>query len=345
MGINIDFARNLIKSNFISLRRPYKLTLSITDKCNSKCLRCGIWKTKKKEEMSTEKIRKFFSTNSYFNWIDITGGEIFLRDDLVEIFKIIKETQKKIYFIHFPTNGILTEKIVAEVKNIIDLNFPKFIVSISLDGLPETNDRLRGVRGDWGLAVRTYEELRKLRSKRFDCYLGMTLSLENCGEIEELYELLKQRIPGFERRDLHFNIAHESEHYYRNIGLIPGDLRKVVKTMNRYLKKRGPVLNPVGMIEGNYQKLAEKYIFTGKTPIRCRSGELSVFVDPQGDVYPCSMWNRKLGNLKENNFSLLKILGKDRSFTDEIKKGKCSQCWTPCEAYQTILGNLICWCR
>lgn len=206
----------ILQSNFQRLPYPYKLTFAITYRCNSRCTICSIWKKPHLPEMTLDEIRKFFTANPYFRWVNLTGGEVFLRSDLVEIIKIILDTQKNLYFLNFPTNGIMTKRIVEQVQKILLLNPPHFIVSISLDGPQKTHDTLRGIKGNWEKAVKTYTELKKLRSSHFDTYFGMTLSHYNNGLIEQTYEELKTAIPTLKRSDIHFNIAHHSSHYYGN---------------------------------------------------------------------------------------------------------------------------------
>jgi len=50
-----------------------------------------------------------------------------------------------------------------------------------------------------------------------------------------------------------------------------------------------------------------------------------------------------MGNLREYNYDLLKILKSENSvlLNKKIRNGKCPHCWTPCEAYQNILSNLF----
>jgi len=75
----------------------------------------------------------------------------------------------------------------------------------------------------------------------------------------------------------------------------------------------------------------------------CKALSVSCFIDPYGTIYPCTIFNKKLGNLRQANYNLKKIWNSKKSAEVRklIKENKCPGCWTPCEAYQTILGNLI----
>ena len=98
----------------------------------------------------------------------------------------------------------------------------------------------------------------------------------------------------------------------------------------------------VDFLEHKYLKFAEDWVKTGKSPLPCKALNSSCFIDAQGNVYPCLIWSKKIGNVKDFDYDLKKIWQ-----LDEAKKAqkmaqnlKCPQCWTPCEAYQTILGNI-----
>lgn len=329
-----------LMSNFLRLRKPYKLTLAVTNKCNSRCLRCGIWKSGIENEWFLTDYEKLFKENGYFSWIDITGGEVFLRKDLLEIVKLIKKYERKLYLLHIPTNGIETTSIVKTVSEIIKIGFSKFIMTVSLDGLPVTHNRLRGVDNNWVKAVETYKQLKKMRDKNFDCFLGMTISGENVTDIKELIALLKKEILDFKESDLHFNIAHISDNYYKNCDFEFGDRKKVARELKKYFDEKKYYLNPLSFLEMVYQKGVSFFLIKNKSNVKCRSAEVSVFINNKGEVYPCSMWNKKMGSLKDNNYSIIKILNKNKLLISEIRAGKCGSCWTPCEAYQSILGNL-----
>ena len=65
-------------------------------------------------------------------------------------------------------------------------------------------------------------------------------------------------------------------------------------------------------------------------------------MDPTGNVHPCSMWDRPLGNIRDHDYDLGKIWNAPASLeaVREIREKRCPHCWTPCEAYQSLLGNL-----
>lgn len=332
-------AKNVFLSNFKRLKFPYKLTLILTYKCNSRCKLCNIWKKKIKEELTLDEITRFFKRSNKFYWINLGGGEIFLRRDLVKIIEVITKYCKRLYLLHFATNGLLTNFILKQTKKIKELLKSKLIISVSLDGPTKLHDKLRGVNGSWKKAVLTFK---KLRGAGIETYFGMTLSNYNVDKFDEMFSEIKKEIPLITYNDFHVNIAHSSDHYYGNKKFRLNE-EKIIKFIDRFIKLRKFPISNVSFLEKKYLKNIKNYFTNGKSPIKCTALNSSCFIDPYGDLYPCSIYNKKLGNIKKFNFNLnamwnLRWINK---LQKEIYKGKCPGCWTPCEAYPSILGNLV----
>jgi MoaA/NifB/PqqE/SkfB family radical SAM enzyme len=335
------FSKNILLSAVGRLKHPYKLTFAITNKCNLRCKTCHIWKKKPVDELSFEEIDKFFSVNNFFNWIDITGGEIFLRKDLLDITKSIKKNIKNLVMLHYPTNGFLSDKIVEISEKITSLNFNNLVITVSLDGKKEIHNEIRGNEKSFDRCIETYKELKK--NKSLKVYIGCTLSPFNINHFKDFFSELKDYVPDLKYSDIHLNIYHYSENLYSNEPM-SFDKQKTIDLIGGFMKKKGfTVLNPISFLEYTYMKNIKKYLPDNQTPYSCKSGSISCFIDPTGNVYPCTGYNVVLGNLRKEEFDILKILSNEKSvlLNEKISSGKCPQCWTPCEAYQNILSNLF----
>lgn len=339
----INLVGKIFFSNFKRLVFPYKLTLAVTYSCNSKCRLCHIWKLEPKKEISLKEIKEFFQKNNYFSWVDLTGGEPFLRKDLAEICESIIDSCPNLYLLHMPTNGLLPEKIEEKIKEILTFKPYRFIVSIALDGPKPLHNQLRGIDDSWQKAVETYQKLKKIKQKNFEVYFGMTLSGFNYNLIEKTYQELKKEIKDLRRIDLHFNIAHQSFYYNNNLKTDLKVNKKIISELEVFKAKKRQVISGVNFLESRYQSLIRIYLKTRKSPLFCQSLRASLFIDPFGGIYPCSMWQEKIANLEDINYDLRNIWQSDKVYKlrDKIKNKNCPGCWTPCEAYQTILGNLL----
>ena len=334
-------------SNFNYLQYPYKLNFSITYQCNGRCKNCEIWKkyidnpNKLKEELKLSEIEKIFEKYSLFSWVSLTGGEPFLRNDVIKIVETIKEKSKNFYLLNIPTNGLLTDKTVKSVEKISDI-VPRIIVTVSIDGLEDIHDKLRG-KGNWRKAFRTYKKLKELseKKKNLGVYIGYTLSPFNINSNSLFFEKIDEL--GISYDDIHLNLFHKTD-YYGNLNLSYNrdDFRKKAsKELENIISKKSIKLSEVSYLERKYIKLLLKYIRNNKTPLSCKAHQASIFIDPYGNVYPCITFKKNLGNLRKYNYDLKKIISNSIHIRKDIEKLKCPNCWTPCEAYQTILGNFF----
>ena len=68
----------------------------------------------------------------------------------------------------------------------------------------------------------------------------------------------------------------------------------------------------------------------------------SCFIDAYWNLFPCSIWDEKVGNLRESGFDLggLWESARRKELRKNVADENCPHCWTPCEAYPTLLGNL-----
>jgi radical SAM protein with 4Fe4S-binding SPASM domain len=98
----------------------------------------------------------------------------------------------------------------------------------------------------------------------------------------------------------------------------------------------------VGFLENRYQGLVASYYETGKSPLPCTALSSSCFVDAYWNLFACSIWDAKIGNLRESNFDLGALWETEtrKKRRQDVADENCPHCWTPCEAYPTLLGNL-----
>ncbi len=338
----VALAKNIAISNFIRVPFPYKLTFAITYRCNYRCKTCNIWQRKPKNELSFEEIRRFFTRSNKFSWIHLTGGEIFLRKDLLDVVEVIMEKCPNILLLNFPTNGFLTDRIVSTVEKIAALNPPKIFITISMDGDEVLNDEIRGIKGGWKRQIETFKQLHSIPG--VDVAFGMTLSTYNAGKFEQTFETAKRECEWMTYDDFHVNIYHTS-YYYGNqdLALSKQENEHLIQEVNTYRSLRRLKLHPISYLEYSYLKHVDKYVRSGKTPIRCHALRSSCFLDPVGNVYPCSMYDRVIANVRDYEYDISRIwqLDDTKKVQQEIWDFQCPQCWTPCEAYQSIFGDFL----
>ena len=337
-------AARAAEANFRRPDFPFKLTFCITFWCNYKCQTCNIWQMQPRDELKLEEIQEFFRRSPRFLWVDLTGGEVWLRKDFVQVCEAVLTNCPNLVLLHFPTNGYLTDKIVAGVKEIRKMSDQKLIITVSTDGDEAMNDTIRGIEGGWRRQIETFRKLREIPG--VDAVLGMTLSAANVDHFPTAFAAAKKEIPWLGYEDFHVNIVHESAHYLGNDNL---SLRRNVtpaalaRAAEEYGKLRGRALHPVAFLERAYLKRVRQYLETGETPMRCHALRSSCFIDSWGNVFPCTIYDKKVGSLRESGYDLGQIWNRPETaaLQAEIWESNCPNCWTPCEAYQSILGNVL----
>ena len=83
---------------------------TVSNRCTGRCTTCNIWKMDPHLDPTLKQVSDFFDENREtlrnLKFIQLTGGEPFLRDDLPEIASIVHEAALKC-MIWLPTNGLL----------------------------------------------------------------------------------------------------------------------------------------------------------------------------------------------------------------------------------------------
>lgn len=334
------FALAAVEANLRDPPLPYRLFLYVTDACNCRCTMCHIWQKPTDGELTTEELLAVLrGASRHVRWMDVTGGEVFLRKDVPELFGYIAQMPGLLMF-HFATNGLLTERIVAAARQIRESPIPQFIVTVSLDGPPELHERIRGIPRIWSRCMATFQAL---RAEGVQTVLGMTLTEHNAEAYEATFDAVRAEVPGVTHEDFHVNIGHVSDVYYANRGLIDPPMERLAEAVERIHRLRGFRLHPVNWLERQYLAHVHGFARHGLTPMPCEALSSSAVLGTRGDVYPCIIYDRPVGNVRDHGLSLERVwrAGLREHVRDEIRQGRCPQCWTPCEAYQAILANAL----
>ena len=118
------------------------VSFSVTNRCNSHCKICNIWKIKSFEnEMSVAEMRRLFSHKcfSQVDTVSLTGGEAFLRDDITDVICCLKDSMPKLHRLFLNTNATNISRVVQVCTQSTKL-FADVILSVSLDGKKEVHN-------------------------------------------------------------------------------------------------------------------------------------------------------------------------------------------------------------
>ena len=159
-------------SNMFGAKVPLFCGQKLTYNCNLKCKMCPFWKRASNDSSSEREkaiLRQIY--NSGACGIAFEGGEPLLRNDLMEILAFSRSLPLHTSLI---TNGTLLESKIDEIAPHIN-----GVVYVSIDGLEETHDTIRGVSGCFRKAV---EGIIASREK-VSVTINTTIMAENIHEI------------------------------------------------------------------------------------------------------------------------------------------------------------------
>lgn len=285
-------------------------TVIVTYRCNARCTMCNRYEcpSKPEEELSIETIKKL--PKMYFT--NITGGEPFIREDLSDI---VRELYKKSDRIVISTNGFFTDRIIKLCEE-----FPNVGIRISIEGLEETNNKIRGLNDGFN---RGYSTLKKLvEMKHPDVGFGMTVQDANAKDLVPLYKLSNELNMEFATASLH------NSFYFVESKNIIHDRPMVAKEFENLINELLNSNSPKKWFRAYFNHGLINYIYGQKRLLPCDMAFDTFFIDPYGDVMPCNGTKDKevMGNLNEQTWDELWNSEKANKVREKVKH--CNrQCW------------------
>lgn len=285
-------------------------TVIVTYRCNARCTMCNRYKcpSKPDEELSIETIKKL--PKMYFT--NITGGEPFIREDLADI---VRELYKKSDRIVISTNGFFTDRIIKLCEE-----FPNVGIRISIEGLEETNNKIRGLDDGFNKGYSTLKKL--VEMKHPDVGFGMTVQDANAKDLVPLYDLSNELNMEFATASLH------NSFYFVEAKNIIKDRMMVAKEFEKLINKLLDSKSPKKWFRAYFNHGLINYIFGQKRLLPCDMAFDTFFIDPYGDVMPCNGTKDKevMGNLNESSWEELWNSEKADKVRNKVRH--CDrQCW------------------
>ncbi|UKI22292.1 MAG: radical SAM protein [Anaerotruncus sp.] len=264
-------------------------TVIVTYRCNARCTMCNRYKapSKPEEEISIETIKKL--PQMYFT--NITGGEPFIRSDLKDI---VRELYKKSDRIVISTNGFFTDRIIDLCKE-----FPNVGIRISIEGLEDTNNAIRGLENGFNRGYTTLKKLVEMNHP--DVGFGMTVQDANAKDLVPLYELSNEMNMEFATASLHNSFYFvEAKNIIKDRPMVAQNFENLI---NELLKSN----SPKKWFRAYFNHGLINYIYGQKRLLPCDMAFDTFFIDPYGDVMPCNGTKEKevMGNLNEQSWDEL----------------------------------------
>lgn len=267
-------------------KSPTDASIILTYRCPMQCKMCNIWKnpTDIKKEISPDDLRCL----PKLKFINLTGGEPFIREDLEEIVRVCYTKSSRIVI---STSGWYEDRVIALAKK-----FPNIGIRISIEGLSQKNDELRGREGGFDRGLRTLLRLKEMGLN--DIGFGCTISNNNSRDMLSLYQLSKSL--GMEFATASF---HNSYYFHKEDNVIINK-DEVCENFRTLIEWQLQEKHPKSWFRAYFNMGLINYIEGNRRMLPCEAGTVNFFIDPWGEVYPCNgmeekYWKDSMGNIHD----------------------------------------------
>lgn len=297
-----------------NISKPTDASIILTYRCPMQCKMCNIWKnpTDKHKELKAEELRSL----PKLKFINLTGGEPFVREDLEEIVDVCYTKTDRIVI---STSGWFDDRVIALAKK-----YPQIGIRISIEGLSQKNDDLRGRQGGFDKGLRTLLKLREMGVK--DIGFGCTVSNYNSKDMLSLYSLSRSLGMEFATASFHNSYYfHKEDNVVTNKDEVCRDFEELI---NLQLKES----HPKSWFRAFFNMGLINYIEGGRRMLPCEAGTMNFFIDPYGEVYPCNgleerYWKESMGNIRDS-YDFMDIWTSEQAEKVRAKVRKCPKnCW------------------
>ena len=335
----------LIPTLFHSTRAlpPLFVHIEVTHRCNVNCKMCyQDVKLAPKNELSLLEIKQIIDQLPRWCVLSLTGGELFLREDITAILEYGLARGK----CSLVTNGskVNDNHIDMIVRNRM------LLMAVSIDGMKDTHDRIRNSEGLFDKAVET---LMKIRDKKKELKspfplvdIKTVILKENVGQLTDILDLADSLSADYVTFSIPRSMDNQYSAPYRlDLNeicqtqpvypvLLEDDLAVLTKQIEAIREYKGKVkirTYPEKMLhEVNIERFYRQEL-TPRSFKACFLPWSRMSISPHGDVFPCMSF--LVGNVR--NDSLAKIWNNDRfrAFRASLdKKSLSSFCFSCCHS-------------
>jgi len=319
--------------------KPVNVTVSTTYRCNSRCLTCNVYERPVDELSAEEWDRAFRSLGRSAQWFTFSGGEPFVRKDLVEIVEsAYRRCRPKV--VNIPTNGTFTNRVVDAVEHLArTLAGTRLVINVSLDAVGERNDVIRGTKNDYLLATETFRRLKALAADNLTVGIHTVVSRFNVADFPTIADHLMALGP-----DQYIAEPAEERLELQTLGTgitpsVEAFEAAMAPVEDRLLQRHDDGLPSLTRaIRLVYYRIARETLRRQEQVIPCYAAIASAHLAPNGDVWGCCTKATPLGNLRDSGFDFNAIWRSEaaRRERESIKRKECA-CPLANAAYTSML--------
>lgn len=311
---------------------PEALSIEVTRRCIARCVMCNIWRKPPAgpELDATDWLRLLGSPAlRELKELDVTGGEPFLRADLVDLLRGVASLKasslRSLRSVALTTNGFLTQKVLRDTSAVLE---PleraglSLVFACGMDAVGEVHDRIRNTPGGWEKLHATLGGLKELRHRHPGLVLGVktTVTRYNVGELERVSRYA-------EEHDL-FTIVSPyivTGNRYDNL-----DQAEDLSLSAEDVRRLTAFYASPGFRWDSYRRELARFLETGRMAKPCSAGFNYYFVRSTGELFPCPILDVALGNVKRAGLD--ELIRSDRAARFRRRIGafrECAGCTEP----------------
>ena len=269
--------------------KPEYLVYMVTDRCNSRCMHCKIWQQQPvNKPLTPDELNNILRDPLFENvkYILGTGGEPVVRKDIKEIMLAIHDALPDTK-LQLSTNGLLPDRVLDVVNTLMKHNV-NMEVGVSLDGVGDVHDRLRGVKGNFektDYLLRELVRLKKIHNGKLTIGAGIVVSEFTTDHINEARDYAKKI--GIDLQEQWYNMAS----FYNDI--THGCDTALKQKMVDIVSSQRP---------STTQEKWLKWLNNESIKFPCFAVNNFCVLKCNGDMVPClTKWDAKIGNAREHN--------------------------------------------
>jgi MoaA/NifB/PqqE/SkfB family radical SAM enzyme len=276
------------------------------------------------KELTLNEIEKICQQLKPLIFVVMTGGEPFLRDNIAhicELFFNISNAEK----ISIPTNCISDDLIASRTEEILRRNRGRRLeVNLSIDGLAEVHDYMRGYKGNFERFLSTYRKLADLKRSfpNFKLNLQTVLCTYNKNNLDEFLGYIESELP---KIDFHsFELLRGDPRDKEMQTLQADEYEDILPKLERYWRNFKGTKGLVRDFKIMSKEVELNILKKKRQVYPCYAGSISGVIEPAGDVRLCEPLD-KIGNLRDHNLDFKKLWFSEKaeSMRRSIKRGDC----------------------
>jgi polysaccharide pyruvyl transferase WcaK-like protein/molybdenum cofactor biosynthesis enzyme MoaA len=323
-------------------RKPRVIQFPVNDVCNAKCQMCNIWQQKFDYQISPQELA-IAVNNPLFSevrGVGINGGEPTLRKDLAEIIDVLFTNLPKLSGIALITNSLNSSQVIeriGEIGQVIKSHSGYLDVMVSLDGVGEVHDRVRGRKGNFENALKVIDFIQNcdlVSSRR----LGCTIIKENVYGVHDLLEFALSK-------DIYikYRLGLPHQRLYSQDVSEPFDLTFAEKYhLSVFLENIIRFYETSEQQKFFYKSLIGQIMYGKPRAAGCDWQHRGVTLSARGELLYCAVESKTLGSSISENSEHLYFANQDH--LAEIVKSKCDTCvhdYVGLPPTPTLLNNYL----